>query len=307
VTKSGTSTNYDAGATSQVEITGANQGIEWTATAANKGLFVGLATVGTNSQYGYADIDYSWRLWTNGQLHAFQSSSSKGQKGMYAVGDKFQIRVNSAKKIEYVWNGLVLYTSTTAPVFPLVVDTDFYSPGASIKDFKWITSAGFAKPTVSYGATTTLKISSKWCSYDSTAKRLTFQSGVTSTSAYKYYVQPKTPGTAGCLKYGQPFYLDIDESSHKTSNCGWYGCRVGYYDGTTKYIKFGHGTTAMANEALVALGGSGCVELGAKLQLSGESAAKSGAQLKHPPLVLFGSLPSSVAGQLELELKKTRN
>ena len=27
-------------------------------------------------------------------------------------------------------------------------------------------------------------------------------------------------------------------------------------------------------------------------------------QLKHPPLVLFGSLPSSVAGQLELELKK---
>ena len=29
--------------------------------------------------------------------------------------------------------------------------------------------------------------------------------------------------------------------NYKTGNCGWYGCRVGYYHGSDNILKFGHG------------------------------------------------------------------
>lgn len=175
MTKNSTKKSYDAGAISLVPITGPGQGIEWSATAADKALGVGLQTVGHNKGYTMNYMDFGVRLGiagkqsfggpagvciyetgspstSGGACTAIKSvdksqtwKSTKCKFGPFAADDKFQIRVNSGKKIEYVKNGVVIYTSTKAPFFPLMAQAIFYTPGASIKDFKFITTAGFAK------------------------------------------------------------------------------------------------------------------------------------------------------------------
>merc|ERR1712100_1007553 len=62
MTKNSTKKTYDAGAVSLVPITGPGQGIEWTLTAADKALGVGLQTVGHNYQYGFSYMDFLLRI-----------------------------------------------------------------------------------------------------------------------------------------------------------------------------------------------------------------------------------------------------
>ena len=58
--------------------------------------------------------------------------SSVGGFGRYNTRDKMQVRVNAAGKVEYVRNGLIIYTSKRNPTYPLAVDSSFYSEGAAI-------------------------------------------------------------------------------------------------------------------------------------------------------------------------------
>ena len=56
-----------------------------------------------------------------------------------------QVRVNAAGKVEYVRNGLIIYTSKRNPTYPLAVDSSFYSEGAAITNVTWISAKGFDK------------------------------------------------------------------------------------------------------------------------------------------------------------------
>merc|ERR1711998_449227 len=46
-------------------------------------------------------------------------------------------------QVEYVQNGIVVYTSTVTPSFPLTADCSIYTTSASFNSGKYITSAGF--------------------------------------------------------------------------------------------------------------------------------------------------------------------
>merc|ERR1712054_581468 len=64
-----------------------------------------------------------------------------GNFGTYGTNDKFQVVLNKNNKVEYKVNGVVRYTSTKSPSFPLGVDAAFHDRGGRARDIKWIGNA----------------------------------------------------------------------------------------------------------------------------------------------------------------------
>ena len=58
-----------------------------------------------------------------------------GQFGTFSVGDKLQVRVE-AGQVSYRHNGVVVYTSTVTPTYPLRADSSLHSTGATIDEGK---------------------------------------------------------------------------------------------------------------------------------------------------------------------------
>jgi len=54
----------------------------------------------------------------------------------YKKNDSYGVRVNYKNKVEYTINGQVVYTSSIAPVYPLVVDSSFHTNGKAY-DIQW--------------------------------------------------------------------------------------------------------------------------------------------------------------------------
>jgi hypothetical protein len=51
----------------------------------------------------------------------------------YAPGDRLRVSVESGV-VRYRRNGVLVYQSTMAPVYPLVLDSSIYRLGSTIKD-----------------------------------------------------------------------------------------------------------------------------------------------------------------------------
>jgi hypothetical protein len=111
----------DSGANSQQQITSGNGYVEFTATASSKGI-IGLGNTVTNST-GYTEINYLINFssvnntWEIRELNWIYKTD-----GTYTTGDIFRIAVESGA-VKYYKNGVVIYTSTVTPSYPLVADT----------------------------------------------------------------------------------------------------------------------------------------------------------------------------------------
>lgn len=119
----------DAGATSAAQIKSGNGYIEFTATVEDKLRTIGLT--GINATTTDADIRFGVRL-QNGIAEVREGGVYKGDTA-FLPGDVFRIAVQNGV-VSYLKNGVALYASTLAPVYPLRADTAFYSTGGSIKD-----------------------------------------------------------------------------------------------------------------------------------------------------------------------------
>src|SRR5207244_13473967 len=62
-----------------------------------------------------------------------EAGTSRGAFGTYAPHDRFTVAV-AGGIVTYKKNGVVSYTSTVAPAFPLLVDTSLFDVGATIAD-----------------------------------------------------------------------------------------------------------------------------------------------------------------------------
>jgi YD repeat-containing protein len=60
-----------------------------------------------------------------------EGATGRGNFGSYAPGDRFRVAVEGGV-VKYKRNGAVFYTSTIAPTYPLLVDTSFYTNGATL-------------------------------------------------------------------------------------------------------------------------------------------------------------------------------
>src|SRR5438876_7839087 len=118
----------DAGAVSSQTITSGDGFVEFTASETTTIRVAGLSSGNTNTTS--ADIDFGIKFWTGGEADVRENDLYRADT-TYVSGDVFRVAVQSAV-IRYSQNGVVFYTSTVAPTFPLLVDTSLLNLNATI-------------------------------------------------------------------------------------------------------------------------------------------------------------------------------
>lgn len=124
---------WNAGASS-VEPLAGDGFVEFTAGENTTARIAGLSN--GDSGQGYADIDHGVYLKANGAFSVYESGVLRAANfGTYAAGDRFRVAVEGGV-VQYSKNGATpFYTSAVPPTFPLLVDTSFNTPGATLRDF----------------------------------------------------------------------------------------------------------------------------------------------------------------------------
>ena len=118
-----------AGAVSTQSIASGDGYIELTAGETTSYRMIGLSHGDTNQNFD--DIDFAFYLAYGGQLNIFQGGVLVGDFGSYVTGDVLRVAVESGV-VKYRKNGTLLYASTVAPTYPLLVDTSLYSNGSTL-------------------------------------------------------------------------------------------------------------------------------------------------------------------------------
>lgn len=129
VTKSGAASLWDAGAVSTRGIAPGDGYVEFTATEANTDRMCGLSNADSNQRFG--DIDFAIYLTNGATVFIYENGTFKTSAGNYAAGDRFRVSVENGV-VKYYKNGGLLYTSQTAPAYPLLVDTSLHTPAATV-------------------------------------------------------------------------------------------------------------------------------------------------------------------------------
>ena len=75
-------------------------------------------------------INYAFSFWPGG-LWDIRELGVYKTEGTYTAGDRFSVSVEGGSVV-YRHNGVAVYQSAVAPVFPLALDTTFYSLGSSL-------------------------------------------------------------------------------------------------------------------------------------------------------------------------------
>ena len=125
----------NAGAVSTQTLVSGDGYLEFTVTELNTYRTIGLSN-GDGSQ-DWTDIDFA--MMTNcddpGNLKVriTEAGVVRGDFGTFATGDKLRVAVEGGV-VKYRKNGTLLYTSTIAPTYPLLVDTALYSNGSTISN-----------------------------------------------------------------------------------------------------------------------------------------------------------------------------
>lgn len=130
LTKTAASGWGNAGAVSVYGISSGTGYVEFTASQTSTHRMIGLSN-GDGGQ-GYADIDFALYLDAAGNVaRAYEKGVAVALFGAYAVGDVFRVVVDGGT-VTYWRNGLLLYTSAQAPVYPLIVDTALYTQPSTL-------------------------------------------------------------------------------------------------------------------------------------------------------------------------------
>ncbi|HJS58455.1 MAG TPA: hypothetical protein VKA01_10175, partial [Vicinamibacteria bacterium] len=117
------------GAVSAQSLASGDGYVEFTASETTTFRMLGLSKGDTDQNY--TDVDFAIYPAAGGTLYVYEKGVSRGTFGSYVTGDKLRVAVEGGV-VRYRRNGAALYTSTTPPSYPLLVDTALYSQGATI-------------------------------------------------------------------------------------------------------------------------------------------------------------------------------
>jgi Bacterial TSP3 repeat len=131
LTKTTTTAWGNSGAVSTRSIASGDGYVEFTATETTTGRMAGLSNGDTNTSY--EDIDFGMYPCADGTLRVYEGGTARGTFGTYAANDVLRVAVTGGV-VTYSRNGVVFYTSTQTPMYPLLMDAALYSSGATIKD-----------------------------------------------------------------------------------------------------------------------------------------------------------------------------
>jgi Abnormal spindle-like microcephaly-assoc'd, ASPM-SPD-2-Hydin len=119
----------NSGATSTKALMSGDGYVEHTIQETNTYRMLGLGK--GNSNNGWEDIDFGLYPMANGTLLVYEKGVLRGSFGNYASGDKLRIAVVGGV-VRYYRNTTLLYSSTTSPSYPVIVDTALFNPGATL-------------------------------------------------------------------------------------------------------------------------------------------------------------------------------
>ena len=120
----------NAGAISTNSLASGTGYVEFVATETSSYRMIGLSN--GNSSTHYNDIDFAAYTAIDGQLLVYEAGVKKLGNESYVVGDIIRVGVETGGVVKYRKNGIVFYTSAVSPTYPLIVDTAFYTQGATI-------------------------------------------------------------------------------------------------------------------------------------------------------------------------------
>ena len=130
LTKTG-AVGWNAAAVSTLSLPAGTGAVETTVNDTTHYRMFGLGNGSTTTSY--QEIDFAFYLMTGGSLRIYENGVYRGEFGTYAAGDKLRVAVG-AGLVRYYRNGALLYTSTVAPTYPLIVDTSFYDTGGTLNN-----------------------------------------------------------------------------------------------------------------------------------------------------------------------------
>ena len=135
LTKISQTAGWSAGANS-TQILYGNGSVEFSTAEANTGKMCGLSHSSTGQNYN--EIDYALSLGGAGLVRIYENNvaitnpnTGSVSFGTYVAGDRFRVATEGGV-VKYYKNGVLLYTSNSPPVFPLIVDTSLNTRGATI-------------------------------------------------------------------------------------------------------------------------------------------------------------------------------
>src|SRR6266536_1486733 len=128
LTKTATTGWGNAGAASTRALALGDGYVEFTASETNTARMCGLSNGDSNQDW--QDIDFGMYPVGDGGLHVYEGGIYRGVIGSYAAGDRLRVAVEGGV-VKYRKNGVLLYTSTVAPTYALLVDTAIYSNGGT--------------------------------------------------------------------------------------------------------------------------------------------------------------------------------
>ncbi len=117
---------WDAGAISAGGLASPDGYLEVSAAIAPNVAMVGLSHGNANA--GYSDIDFAL-YFASGTLYIYEGGLNRGSFGSLVSTDKLRVSVEGGV-VRYRKNGVLLYSSALAPVYPLLVDASLNSSGA---------------------------------------------------------------------------------------------------------------------------------------------------------------------------------
>ncbi len=151
VWKTTTSAVWDAEGLSTKGINSPDGYLEVSASLSPTVAMVGLSN--GNSNAGHPDIDYALYM-SGGTLLVYEGGVSRGSFGTVTVTDKLRVSVEGGV-VTYRKNGTLLYTSTMAPIYPLLVDTSLLAAASTIQGAVLsgtLVSIGVSRPAFSVGS-----------------------------------------------------------------------------------------------------------------------------------------------------------
>jgi YD repeat-containing protein len=124
----------NAGANSAKAIASGDGYMEFTSTGqTTESRIAGLSRGDTDQSY--QDVDFGIDLAGNGQIYIYEAGVSRGTFGSYGAGDVFRVAIEGGV-VKYRKNGVLLYTSTVAPSYPLLVDCALANLNGTLNEVK---------------------------------------------------------------------------------------------------------------------------------------------------------------------------
>lgn len=117
----------NAGAASTRSIASGDGYVEFSVTSLLTGM---MALSHTDTNQDYTSMEFALLPNSDGNLYVFESGVNRGVVSTYTTADIFRVAVEGGV-VKYRKNGVLVFTSTVTPTYPLLVDAGLYHNGGT--------------------------------------------------------------------------------------------------------------------------------------------------------------------------------